>query len=885
MKSSEVRGSFVDYFAARGHAARPSAPLVPHGDATLLFTNAGMVQFKDYFLGLEAPPFRRAVTAQKCMRVSGKHNDLENVGPSPRHHTFFEMLGNFSFGDYFKADAIEFAWHLVTGTWGLPPERLFATVFEEDDEAEGLWRKVSGLPPERVLRCGRKDNFWAMGDTGPCGPCSEIFVDLHPERPAVDWQAGTDDGRYLEIWNLVFMQFDAAADGTLAPLPDPSIDTGAGLERVAAVLQGVESNYDSDLFRPLIEAASALAERPYGASLDDDVSMRVIADHLRAVSFLLADGVIPGNEGRGYVLRRILRRAVRHGMSLGFEEPFLHRLVPVVGEVLGVAYPELGATRDASVETVAAEEAKFLSTVATASQQVQGAIAAARREGASTLDGETVFRFYDTYGLPVELIREIAEEERFSVDEAGFVRALEVQRSRSREAGAGGKDRIDAARRAVGGTPAATRYRGQPVTAATAAEPLTVAALGRASGEGLVAAEALDAGESGVALLDETVFYAEAGGQVGDRGELTWDGGRARVTDTQKDTAGVHYHFVTVETGRLAPGAAVAARVDPGLRLPTQRNHTATHLLHAALRHVLGEGVRQAGSLVAPDRLRFDFTYGRPVGADELAAIADIVNRWVLESRPVEVAETSYREAVDAGAMALFGEKYGERVRTIAIAGGVGSLELCGGCHVASTGEIGPLLVLGERGVASGVRRIEALTGEGALAEIARRDGLLAAATAEAGAEPERLPGEIHALKQRARELERELAQARMKLVSGAGADGDSVEVEGVEVLVREVPPAPPNELRGMADVLRGKLASGVVVLGSRGDGKVSLVVAVTSELTSRLSAGDVVGELAPMVGGGGGGRRDFAQAGGRHPGRLEEALAAAPEIVRRLLS
>jgi len=884
LKSSDVRSSFIDYFADRGHVHAPSAPLVPHGDVTLLFTNAGMVQFKNYFVGAESPPYERAVTAQKCMRVSGKHNDLENVGPSPRHHTFFEMLGNFSFGDYFKDEAIRFGWELVTEGWGIPAERLFATVYEEDDEAEALWLKISGLAPERVKRCGKKDNFWSMGDTGPNGPCSEIFVDMHPELPHVDWAVGSENGRYLEIWNLVFMQFDTAADGTVSQLPNPSIDTGAGLERVAAVLQGVESNYDSDLFRPLLEATSALAGRQYGASADDDVSMRVIADHLRAVSFLLADGVIPSNEGRGYVLRRILRRAVRHGMNLGFEEPFLKRLVPVVGEVLGAHYAELSATQSASVETVEAEESKFLTTVATASQQVQSAIDAARADGRDTLDGATVFRFYDTHGLPVELIREIAEEERFSLDESGFETALEEQRTRSRSAGGSGTGRRAAASAALdNGAAIATDFVGYQDTRV---EQSSVESLARREGEDeWLDAESLSAGQRGAAVLAPTPFYAESGGQVGDQGRLDWPGGWARIEDTQRGPAGGAYmHFLEIVEGELARAATVSATVDDERRLPTQRNHTGTHLLHAALRHVLGEGVRQAGSLVAPDRLRFDFTHGRPMSAEEIARVERIVNHWVLEAQPVEISpDRDYEEAVAAGAMALFGEKYGDRVRTVSVAGGVGSLELCGGCHVANTGEIGPLLIVSERGVASGVRRIEALTGNIALDYLRQRSALLTAVGTEMGVGEERLSEEIRALKERTRELEKEVSQARMRVVSDDAGD-QSVEVAGIKLLVREVPPAPPSELRSMADVLRAKLGSGVVVLGSRGEGKVGLVVSVTSDLTARIAAGAIVGDLAPMVGGGGGGRPDFAQAGGRQPEKLDAALAAAPEVVTRLL-
>ncbi len=891
MKSREIRQSFVDFFAERGHRHVPSAPLVPHGDPTLLFTNAGMVQFKNYFLGAETPPAPRAVSVQKCLRVSGKHNDLENVGPSPRHHTFFEMLGNFSFGDYFKEAAIEYGWELVTGRWGLDPKHLFASVFREDDQAFELWRRISGLPEARIRRCGEKDNFWAMGDTGPCGPCSEIFVDLAPGEPEVSWDEGTDSGRYLEIWNLVFMQFDRDEAGTLRPLPAPSVDTGAGLERVSAVLQGVSSNYDTDLFQPILRAAAELAGIRYGAGGPEagerDVALRVIADHLRAVSFLLADGVIPGNEGRGYVLRRILRRAVRHGMRLGFEEPFLHRLLPVVGEAMGGAYPELAATRDASTSTVRAEEEKFLVTLAAGAREVQEEIEAARRAGSSVLPGAAAFRLYDTHGLPLEVIREIAEEERFTVDEAGFEAALDAQRERSRRATEGGQKRLLALARALtaGAELEPTPFDGYRELEGQATV-LRLAAERAAGGAGAV--EALAAGEEGVAVLDRTVFYAESGGEVGDTGTVCWDGGRALVLDTQKDTAGTVFHLLRVEAGTLARGAAVALAVDAERRRAIERNHTATHLLHAALRRELGEGVRQAGSLVAPDRLRFDFTHDRPLTDDEKRRIEDEVNRGVRAAAATEiVAGRDRREAQAAGAMALFGEKYGDVVRTVEVPGV--SLELCGGCHVENTGAIGLFTIVAERGIASGVRRVEALTGEAAAERARERDAALGAVEAALGVPGERALDEIAALRRKLKEAEDELARARLALVSASLGAGDAagggeqgtVEVGGVRVLAREVPAAPTNELRNMADALRAKLGSGVVVIGARQDGKVTLVAAVTDDLTGRIKAGDLVRELAPRVGGGGGGRADFATAGGKEPERLPELLEAVPEVVR----
>jgi alanyl-tRNA synthetase len=888
MKSADIRSSFIDFFRERGHRVHPSAPLVPQGDPTLLFTNAGMVPFKDYFLGTARPESKRAVSAQKCMRVSGKHNDLENVGPSHRHHTFFEMLGNFSFGDYFKGEAIRLAWQLVTRVWGLPVDRLTATVYEGDDEAYDLWLELSTLPPERVLRCGKADNFWAMGETGPCGPCSEIFVDLHPELPRVSWEEGTESGRYLEIWNLVFMQYERNEAGELTPLPNPSIDTGAGLERVSAVLQGVASNYDTDLFQPILQAAAEMAKTKYGQDAEKDVSLRVIADHLRSVTFLLADGVIPGNEGRGYVLRRVLRRAVRHGMRLGFEEPFLHRLVPVLGEVMGGAYLELAATRAASMATIKAEEEKFLSTVANGARQVQEEIERLRAESKSVLPGAMVFRLYDTYGLPLEVIREIAEEERFRIDEAGFAEALDAQREQSRKATQEMQNRLSALREVVRGHAelAATDFDGYERTEMidTPAEVVRLATWREGAP---VRVSTLERGQAGVVVLDKTVFYAESGGQVGDTGTISWDGGRARVVDTQKDNAGVFFHFVEVDEGSLSRHMKVQLRVDHEARLATQRNHTATHLLHAALRLTLGKSVRQAGSLVAPDRLRFDFTYHRGMFQQEIEATENLVNEWIRRAVSTEFVWRSYQEAIAAGAMALFGEKYGERVRTVNVPSF--SLELCGGCHVRNTGEIGLFLIQSERGVASGVRRIEALTGTHAVEEIRSQRAAYQELVLRLGirsGDYEQQLQKAEQIRQRQNELEAEMKRLRMQLVSGAAtaAAEEEVLVDGVRVLAREVPPAPANELRDMADNLRSKLGSGVVVIGTRNDGNVSLVAAVSKDLTHRVKAGELVKRLSAIVGGGGGGRPDFAQAGGKEPEKLPEALAYAREAVREQL-
>ena len=883
MKSQDIRQSFLDFFAERDHLVLPSAPLVPHGDPTLLFTNAGMVQFKDVFLGLETLASPRAVTSQKCLRVSGKHNDLENVGPSHRHHTFFEMLGNFSFGDYFKEDAIRFGWDLVTGPWGLDPAHLYATVFEEDDEAAQLWAEVSGLPPERILRCGAKDNFWAMGETGPCGPCSEIFVDRAPHLPPVDWEEGSEEGRYLEIWNLVFMQFERDAEGELRPLPNPSIDTGAGLERVSAVLQGVESNYDTDLFRPILDATAKAAGTTYGADPDRDVSMRVIADHLRAVSFLLADGVIPGPDGRGYVLRRLLRRAVRHGGRLGFEEPFLSTLVGVLGDVMGGHYPELAGTRTATEATLREEEEKYLATRAAGARRIQEVVDRTRSAGGGTISGDDLFRLYDTHGLELDAVREIAEEERLALDIDGFEERLEERRRESRDVTGEHQERMASLRRALHDEAAEpTTFGGYD---RTASEGARVVRLAVQRDDQAAEALALEAGDRGVVVLDRTVFYAESGGQVGDTGWIRWEGGSARVDDTQKDRAGVWFHFVEVLEGRLEREAEVSLEVETSARRATERNHTATHLLHAALHEVLGDGARQAGSLVAPDRLRFDFTHSRPVSSEELRRVEDIVNARVREATALEIAERSHAEAIEAGAMALFGEKYGDRVRTVEIPGF--SLELCGGCHVRNTGEIGLFLVTGERGVASGVRRIEAVTGEGALALVRNGRERLDHAAAVLGTEADRLAEEAAGVRSRVKELEKELAALRAKLVAGAVSgepEGES-EVDGIKVVAREAPAgSPTDQLRDLADTLRDKLGAGVVVLGARDEGKVSLVVTVRKELTGRLRAGDLVKVLAKKVGGGGGGRPDFAQAGGREPEKLGAALAEVPDVVRAQL-
>ncbi|MEA2563478.1 MAG: alanyl-tRNA synthetase, partial [Acidobacteriota bacterium] len=889
----ELRQSWIDFFASRGHTVVPSASVIPV-DRTLLFTVAGMVPFKPYFVGDEAPPFKRATSSQKCVRAGGKHNDLDDVGRTKRHLVFFEMLGNFSFGDYFKREIIPWSWEMTTETFGLDGDRLWITVHDSDDEAEAIWHEQVGVPMDRIQRLGDKDNFWQMGDTGPCGPCSEIhyYKGEHPNdaefnRPEY---VNADGSPTVEIWNLVFMQYDRDEAGVLHPLPHPSIDTGAGLERVSAVLQGVDSNYETDLFRPILDAAADLAKLKYGEDPEKDVSLRVIADHLRAVTFLLADGVIPGNEGRGYVLRRILRRAVRHGMRLGFEEPFFHKLVPVLGEIMGQQYLELAATRQASVSTIRTEEEKFLSTVANGARQVQEEIERLRPEGRTELPGAMVFRLYDTYGLPLEVIREIAEEERFRIDEAGFSEAMQSQREQSRKATAEVQNRMAALREVVRGHAelAETRFEGYDRTemleAKGAAEVVRLATWKDGAPERV---SSISQGQSGVVILDQTVFYAESGGQVGDTGYLLWDGGRARVVDTQKDASFVYFHFVEVEQGALTRHMRVQLKVDHEVRLSTQRNHTATHLLHSALRQVLGKSVRQAGSLVAPDRLRFDFTYHRGMFRQEMEQTEDLVNEWVRRAVATEFVWRSYQEAIAAGAMALFGEKYGERVRTVNVPGF--SLELCGGCHVRNTGEIGLFMIDTERGVASGVRRIEAVTGTYALAEVRQQrtayQELVTRLGIRSGDYDQQLQ-RAEQIRQRQDELEQEMRKLRMQLVSGATVVAEEERmVEGIRVLAREVPPAPASEMREMADTLRSKLGSGVVVIGSRSEDNVSLVAAVTKDLTPRIKAGELVKRLSPIVGGGGGGRPDFAQAGGKLPENLPEALAAVEDAIREQLS
>jgi alanyl-tRNA synthetase len=863
MTSAQLRAAFLDFFKDRGHAVVPSSSLVPGNDPTLLFTNAGMVQFKDLFLGKEKRAYVRAATSQRCVRAGGKHNDLENVGYTSRHHTFFEMLGNFSFGDYFKQDAIRFAWDFVTGTLGIPPSRLWVTVYEEDDGAAEIWLKEIGVDPARLTRMGAKSNFWAMGDTGPCGPCTEIFYDHGPEIAGGPPGSPDEDGdRYVEIWNLVFMQFDRSADGTLTPLPKPSVDTGMGLERVAAVMQGVHSNYEIDLFVRLIAAA---AHATGTADLRSN-SLRVIADHVRATSFLIVDGVLPSNEGRGYVLRRIMRRAIRHGFMLGQRQPFFHTLVGTLEQEMGAAYPELTAQRAHIEKVILQEEERFAETLAQGMGLLDTAIVALgdRRE----IPGDTVFRLYDTYGFPVDLTSDIARERGLAIDEAGFAAAMEAQRARARAAS---KFNVDLR----GGVSVDTQtsfvgYDGETGQG-------RVVALFR----GQQAVDALQAGEQGQVVLDVTPFYAESGGQVGDTGELTTnDGARFIVSDTQK-LGKAHVHLGTLGSGALRMGDVVAAAVDGERRQATRSNHSATHLLHAALRNVLGTHVLQKGSLVAPDKLRFDFSHYSAVSPAELQQIESIVNAEIRRNAEAETRVMDFDAAVAAGAMALFGEKYEEKVRVLRI--GEFSTELCGGTHVRRAGDIGLFKIVSEGGVAAGVRRIEAVTGRAAYDFVVQTDQRLRDVASLVRGSRDDVEEKVRQLLDRARRMEKEIAQLKDRLASGRGRDlaaEATVLAGGIRLVAASVEGADAAALRTAVDQLKAKLGNAsIIVLGSAaGSEKVALIAGVSDDLTARIKAGEIVNFVAQQVGGKGGGRADLAQAGGTQPGNLSGALAALPD-------
>jgi alanyl-tRNA synthetase len=898
MRSREIRSSFLEYFRSRGHTVVPSSSLVPHDDPTLLFANAGMNQFKDVFLGRESRGYARAASSQKCMRVSGKHNDLDNVGPSLRHHTFFEMLGNFSFGDYFKQEAIPFAWELLTDVWKLDPARLVPTIFRgesgvpRDDEAYEAWRRL--VPGERIGELGAGDNFWQMGDTGPCGRCSEIYYFRGAGIPCDAEKIGQGCAgiecscdRYVEIWNNVFMEFDRQADGTLNPLPARSIDTGMGLERVTAVIQGKLSNYDTDTFTPILAAIGTRAGRGYAASFDDpsDISMRVIADHIRAMTFLINDGVSPSNEWRGYVLRKIMRRAMRHGKKLGFTQPVLHELVHVVVDEMGDAYPDLRANGATIAGVVRSEEERFDAVLTAGLPRLEEVLDRAAA-GGGVVPGDDAFRLYDSLGVPYDFIDDLAGQRGLVIDREGYDRAMEGQRVRARAGSSfkGGEKALgialDTALEQLFDR-TGDQFEGYQSTCVAGVPVIAMFdEAGRPS-------EELPAGSRGYVALAKTPFYVEAGGQVSDAGRIF--GAASEATVERMVRQGVNrprLHQVRVDKGPLRNGEIVTAEVADAVRDATRRNHTSTHLLHAALRQVLGPHVKQAGSLVAPDRLRFDFVHFSAVTHEQLDEIERIVNAQIVRNAPVLTEVRSTEDAMAAGAMALFGEKYGDRVRVVSIPGF--SMELCGGTHVRATGDIGPFVITEEGGVAAGVRRVEALTGLGAVAWLQhQRDGFVRLLST-LNATPEQAPDIVQRLQAEVKQLAREVDQLRMKVALSGGASaqgGDEAQnVEGVKLLTKRVSGLEKAALRGLSDTLRDRLGSGVVVIASENDGKVALVVSVSKDLTPRVKAGSLVKELAPIVGGGGGGRPEFAEAGGKDPGRIDELLLAAPAALKKAL-
>ena len=877
MTGNETRRKFLEYFHQRGHRIVKSSSLVPADDPTLLFTNAGMNQFKDVFLGRETRDYLRATTSQKCVRAGGKHNDFENVGKTARHHTFFEMLGNFSFGDYFKSQAIPLAWELVTGIYGLKPEHLWITVFQDDDEAHRIWNREVGVGSDRIFRLGEKDNFWAMGDTGPCGPCSEIHFDQGPagsEAGHSQCSFPCECGRFVEIWNLVFMEFDRQSSGQLVPLPKPSVDTGMGLERMTAVLQGKHSNYDTDLLEPLTQYAAEISGRNYGSHKAGDVSMRVIADHARATAFLVSDGVVPSNDGRGYVLRKIMRRAIRHGRLIGIEDEFLHRMADRVTDLMQEAYPELTSTREYVSRVVRHEEQRFSSTLRIALDQLSDVLDRLEPSGThrGRLPGEVMFKFYDTYGLPLDLMQEIADENGLILDEEGFNRRLTAQRERGR---ASWKETAADAGSVPPPTAEKTRFLGY--TQLDTDEAIIKGILIQGEQTAL-----LPAGKVGEVFLDRTPFYAETGGQVGDAGVLQGGEAEAVVQDTYPSPPGYSAHRVRCARGTLQVGDRVEARVDGIRRDSIRKNHTATHLLHAALRQLVGFHVKQSGSLVAPDRLRFDFTHYAALTPEDLIEIEDLVNGKVMDNLPVTTLVQDLNEAVSEGAMALFGEKYGERVRVVSVNGF--SKELCGGTHVSRTGDIGLFKIVSESGIAAGVRRIEAITGTGALRRFREDEVLLSQLEGlSKGTRPE-LVGSVRRYQASIRSLEKELQEMRYRLAQDRVGQllHSARSVNDVKVLTSVVDQLDNASLRNLADELRSRIGRGVVVLATTGSGKVSLVAAITSDLTSRLHAGRMVKEIASVVGGGGGGRPDLAEAGGKDPSKLPLALEAVAGYVEK---
>lgn len=874
--SRDIREKFLKFFESKKHLRMRSSSLIPENDPTLFFTNAGMVQFKNNFLGLEKPASSRATTSQKCMRVSGKHNDLENVGRTHRHHTFFEMLGNFSFGDYFKKDAIAFAWEFLTQEMKIDPKRLWISVFLDDDEAAQIWEKDVGVPADRIVRLGEKDNFWSMGEEGPCGPCTEIHYDHGKENGCgkPECAVGCDCDRFMEIWNLVFMQFNRSANGEMAKLPKPSVDTGMGLERLSCVVQGVHSNYDSDLFTPVIRVIEEKVGKKYGKDEATDVSIRVLADHIRAATFLIGDGVQPSNEGRGYVLRRILRRAIRHGRMLGMQEPFFYTLADTVIAEMKPAYPELSKHQSFINSVIQAEEERFLSTLDKGLEIIQVEIDRQKKSGSKCFEGEMVFKLYDTFGFPVDLIQNIADEEGFTVDMEGFESSMLGQKETARRAWKGsGQERVSQVYQEISQKMKPVEFLGYKSLSSEA----SVLALIR---NGELVSE-VKAGEEAYVICDKTPFYGESGGQVGDKGYITNSHFKMEVQDTQKPLLHLIAHRGLVAKGSLKTGEVVKLEVDPRHRSPVRLNHTATHLLHAALREVLGDHVRQAGSLVAAHRLRFDFSHFEPVSPDNLERIENLVNEKVREDIPVEKLEMSYEESQQKGAMALFGEKYGDVVRVLKV--GDFSTELCGGTHIDRSGEIGFFKIVEESSVAAGVRRIEAVTGADAVAYARKQERNLKEVALKLRSSVEDIPEKIDRMGEQIKKFEKEIAQLRQKLHSGAAGQDylkDLKEVKGVKVLALKSDAEDMNTLRALSDQLIGKMGSGVLLVAASFDGKVTLIVRVSKDLNGQYKAGELVKPLAQLVGGSGGGRPDMAQAGGPDVAKIDAALAQFYELI-----
>ena len=875
MTGNDIRRQFLEYFKNHDHQIVRSASLVPQEDPTLLFINAGMVQFKRVFLGEEKRSYVRATTSQKCVRAGGKHNDLENVGYTARHHTFFEMLGNFSFGDYFKKGAVEYAWDLLTNGYGLPEDKLWASVYLDDDEAYDLWHKMIGLPEDRIVRLGEEDNFWSMGDTGPCGPCAEILIDRGEQfgcgRP--ECTAGCDCDRYLEIWNLVFMQFNRDASGELSPLPKPSIDTGLGLERMVTILQNVPTNYDTDLIRPIIAKAENLAERKLGESPETDVALKVIADHSRAAAFLIGDGILPANEGRGYVLRRIMRRAIRYGRNIGLSRPFLYQTAEVVFDIMKPAYPELSEAAAFITNVIENEEIRFLETLDTGLKLLNDSLAEIKASGHTRVPGDVIFKLYDTYGFPVDIVQDVIRDENMSLDMAGFDQAMERQRIQSRSVAT--FDEISDAYKTLSARGVKPEFLGYGTLSADSKILIMVA-------DGHEIADA-GPGQQLEVVTEATPFYAEAGGQVGDAGTISGSDFEIAVLDTIKDPTGLTIHKGKVISGQIQKGAIVRLNVDGALRQATALNHTATHILHAVLRQVLGEHIKQAGSLVAPDRLRFDFTHFSLVDSDTLDNIERLVNRRIRENMATSTQEMDADDAFKSGATALFEEKYGDRVRVVSLADF--SKELCGGTHADRTGNIGLFRIVSESSVSSGVRRIEAVTGEEAVAYTQKTTRILQDTAHLLKEKVSAVPGRVQKMIAGIKAFEKEVDHLKTKLAAKeTDASHDTVQsINGVKMMVQKVSVDTPAALRNLADQLKDKIKSGIVVLGSTVDAKVMLIAVVTKDLTDRYHAGNIITQVAAVVGGRGGGRPDMAQAGGSQPQKLNQALEKAYEVVEQM--